>query len=126
MNKTLYKLFLIEIKYIPFIIAVLYFIGISFGCFGIELKYVALFAQLSIVTSIILLTASFTFKCCIWHRLPIYYCWIIDLISYIDYEVIIPIDNRAYLIYVILISVIFIILGMYFKNRHNKLKMSNE
>ena len=116
---TLYKLSLIAIKYGPFIVGLANFISTILGCVGICTAFFAGLFQLSFISTLIWLLLSFTFKCCIWHRLPIYYCWMNNLISWIDFQWTIPVDNLQMILIYSGIALMFIIMGMYFKNRYN-------
>jgi hypothetical protein len=77
---------------------------------------------LSPISIIFILSASFVFKFCIWHRLPIYYCLTIQLINLIDYYSPIVFTNSTMLFIYIILTIIFILLGMYFKNLQNGYK----
>lgn len=125
-NFTLYKTSLILIKYGPLLIAVINFIAVILGCFGIVTSLFTVGFQLSIIATLLWILLSFTFKCCIWHRLPLYYCWTNNIISWIDFRWTIPVSNMQMILIHCLIVLIFIILGMYFKNRYNVRKRSEE
>lgn len=115
-----HKIFLILVKYIPFIIAVLYFITALLNCFGI---YSTLLAQLTFYspfTAFFMIYTFFLFKCCIWHRLPIYYSLVLQILININFYI--PISSNIELFIYLLITIFFILLGMYFKNLHNGYK----
>lgn len=63
-------------------------------------------------------------KFCIWHRLPIYYCFLMDILSTIDYKYGIVSSNINLIIVYMIITVIFILLGMYLKERYNRKQRS--
>ena len=118
-NKTLYKIFLIVLKYVPFVIGMSYLICIIVGLFGnIPMILPSLF-YLSPVTAAVWICASFVFKCCIWHRLPIYYTLLLDSINTFDVYSSIQISASEMLFVYLIITLIFILLGMYFKNKYN-------
>ena len=118
-NKTLYKLFLILVKYLPFIIAVVYFICIMSYCIGVELNVLMNTFFLSPTMAGFILIASFVFKACIWHRLPIYYSLVLQIINTIDYYSPVVFSNNVMLYVYLLITIVFILIGMYFKNKLN-------
>ena len=62
-------------------------------------------------------------KFCIWHRLPIYYCFLMDVLSTIDYKYGIVLSNINLIVIYMIITVIFILLGMYLKEKYNRLKI---
>ena len=125
MEEICHKLVLKLLKYIPFIIAIFYFIDSVLNCFGIIVYIVPDIFYMSPITALFMIIASFAFRFCIWHRLPIYYSMILHLLSAIDYYFNIGITNSIILFIIILITIIFIILGMYLKNRYNKMRMLN-
>ena len=125
MEEICHKLVLKLLKYIPFIIAIFYFIDSVLNCFGIIVYIVPDIFYMSPITALFMIIASFAFRFCIWHRLPIYYSIILHLLSTIDYYFNISITNSIILFIIILITIIFIILGMYLKNRYNKMRMLN-
>lgn len=126
LSKTHYKIVLILLKYVPFIIGIIYFINAICQSLGIMLTIIPNLCFLSPLTAGIIAYLSYVFKNCIWHRLPIYYCLNVHCISVLDYYCDIPILD-SYLLYVYLIvTILFILLGMYFKNRYNVRKWSKE
>ena len=117
-----HKVFLIIVKYIPFILAVGYFIMAIESILNIHPVILPNLFFLSPISIVFILSASFVFKFCIWHRLPIYYCLTIQLINLIDYYSPIVFTNSTMLFIYIIVTIIFILLGMYFKNLHNGYK----
>lgn len=120
-----HKLLLAVIKYIPFIIGICYFLSTILSCFGIITVIISVIAQLSIFSGLFILLTSYVFDFCIWHRLPIYYCWTVDTLSFIDITYSIPMQNHVMLMIYLLITIVFILLGMYLKNHVNKQMKSN-
>ena len=125
LNKVSYKIFLVIVKYLPFIIAVAYFIMMLSGYFGTCLRIIPNLFFLSPVSVLFILSASFVFKFCVWHRLPIYYCILLYLINTLDYYLDFLITNNVALFVYLILTLLFIILGIYFKNKHNKIKNGN-
>jgi hypothetical protein len=122
MEETCHKILLIILKYIPFIIAIIYFTSSILHCFGIRCYLLGNLFFLSPITALFILVASFAFRFCIWHRLPIYYSLILHGIACLDYYCSIPITSNIMLFIYLLITIIFILVGMYLKNRYNKKK----
>lgn len=116
---TQYKLFLIGLKYCPFIIGIFSLIMVVLGCFGISFTLFPVLFNLSIFPTIIWILASIAFKCCIWHRLPLYYCWVNNVISWVDFKWTIPLNNLQMILVYLFITLMFILMGMYFKNKRN-------
>lgn len=115
-----HKLFLIILKYIPILIGIAYFIASVFSCFGIYLVVLNTIFYMSPITALFILIASATFKFCIWHRLPIYYALLLHGISILDYYTPLTLTNSLILFVYLLITIMFILIGLYLKNKHNK------
>jgi len=108
-----HKSFLIILKYIPYIIAFGYAIstiGDFFECDFIGLGYMF---HLSITSWVFMLLASFVFKYCKVHRLPLYYIAINEILNVTDYYIGIPISVIHFLILHLLIIFLFISLYIY-------------
>lgn len=119
MEVILHKLFLIIVKYLPFIIALSYLIVSVLHCFGTVCYLIPNLFYMSPITALFTISASFAFKFCIWHRLPIYYVMILHLIAIIDYYTVIAITSFSLLFVYLVITILFILLGMILKNRYN-------
>lgn len=122
MAERLHKLFLVIVKYLPFIIGFTYFLLAIFSCFEINCIVLSNITFLSPIAALFILTASFAFKFCIWHRLPIYYCMLLEIFSFLDYYFPLIISNNLRLLIYLLITILFILIGMYLKNKYNKRK----
>lgn len=121
MVEKLHKLFLIFVKYLPLVIAIGYFINAILTSLGIIYPTIMHIFYLSPITALFILCASFVFKFCIWHRLPIYYCIILHIISYIDYYTNFLMVNSLALFVYLTLTIFCILLGMYFKNKRNEI-----
>ena len=119
-SKSTIKLSKIVVKYIPILIAIGYFITSITSCFGVFIGFVVPIYRLSIFSFICLFACSKLLKFCIWHRLPLYYSMIIDIINAIDYYIVIPIASKWMILSYLLITGIFILCGIYLKDRYNK------
>lgn len=108
-------------KYVPVLIACVYFINAIASCIGVKLWILQDVFFLSPITALFILCASFVFKFCIWHRLPIYYCIILHIISYIDYYTNFLMVNSLALFVYLTLTIFCILLGMYFKNKRNEI-----
>ena len=118
-SKTFTKITKTIVKYIPFLIALMYFLHSILFCFGISIPWLMLVYRFSILSFICLLTMSILLKFCIWHRLPLYYGVVIDVINTFDYYFTFPINNIIMLAIYLSISGIFILIGMYLKQKYN-------
>lgn len=97
-SKTLYKSEILLLKFIPFILAVVYFINTIFSIFCIDLTFLSYLAGLSVLPFIFILLSSFVFKFCVYHRVPLYYILCNDILNTIDSYWEIPVENRVFLL----------------------------
>lgn len=118
-SKSLARLTKIIVKYIPFVIAIGYLLMAIFSCFGISCIWLPVLFRFSISSFVCLFAISILLKFCIWHRLPLYYAITIDIINTVDYYFVIPISSKMLLLVYLLISAIFILIGMYLKEKYN-------
>lgn len=119
-TKSLYKIELLLIKVTPFIISAGYIIDITLNCFNINSSILNYIIDLSLIPFIVLYTSSFVFRFCIYHRLPLYYILILDLISYYQYNNSIEIYYK-HLTNMILISIgIVMLILVYIKNKEHE------
>ena len=115
MNKVSYRLFLFTLKAIPYVIALFYII-FTIGCyFGVELNIIGYIASCSILTWLFLYISSFIFKFCIYHRLPLYYIMLNDIINTIDTYIYLPISTYSFFLLYIGLTGIFVLLYVYLK-----------
>ena len=123
-GKVLYKIELLLIKVIPFIIMFCYALNSILYYFDIEVIFLSTFSGLSILTWIFLYISSFVFKFCIYHRLPLYYILTIDIINYYDYLIGLPISDKRLFILDIIIIGIFLLFIVYFKFKQHEQRTS--
>lgn len=108
-SKILYKTEVLIIKFIPFILAVAYFINTTLSICNIDIPLLSYLTGLSLLPWLFILISSFVFKFCTWHRIPLYYILVNDLLNIVDSIWEIPIENRSYLgIHIVLFFICFI------------------
>lgn len=123
-GKTLYKFELLIIKVIPFIIMSLYVANSIFSYFNIDAPILAITGGLSILTWLFLYVSSFVFKFCIYHRIPLYYILISDILAYYDNIIGIPVSNKELFVLNISIVGVFILLIVFFKFKQHESRTS--
>lgn len=106
-SKFLYKIEIIGIKYIPFIIAIMYFIDTILDAYEIEIDILSHLFGTSFLPWCFLLLSSFVFKFCLFHRIPLYYIALNHIISLIDYYIGIPLELKPWVVLHILIVFVF-------------------
>ena len=114
-NKTLYKLELLTIKIIPFVIALAYLTNTILSYFEVKVELISMICGMSVLPFLFLLISSFAFKFCRYHRMMIYYIGVSELLSWIDYNHTIPITDNVYFIVMFVLFGIFLLLTLYYK-----------
>lgn len=108
-SKRLYKLELIGIKYIPIIIALLYFVDTMLDAFKVEIDILSHLFGMSFLPWCFFFLSSIVFKFCLFHRLPLYYIALNHILSMVDYYIGIPMDLQGWVVGQIGLLFIFII-----------------
>ena len=109
-SKDLYKVFLLILRGIPYIIALCYVVVTAAFYFGLELNVIGYIGSCSILTWVFLYVSSFVFKLCKYHRIPLYYVLLNDIINVIDTYIGLPIStNSLFVLYIVLLGIIIII-----------------
>lgn len=119
LNKSLYFIEIKLIKVLPFITALIYFINILLNLIGISLNSLSYLAGMSFIPLLFMYISSYVFQFCTYHRLPLHYILITNLLSIIGYEFEITIDIWLYLIIhnVLFGLIVFIALYLYLKDK---------
>lgn len=123
-GKSLYKIELLLIKVIPFIIMCCYVINSVLSYFEINTIILSIIGGMSILPWIFLFVSSFVFRFCIYHRLPLYYILITDIINYYDNVIGIPISNKSLFVLNMIIVGIFVLMIVFFKFRQHEQRTS--
>ena len=123
-GKALYKMELLIIKVIPFIIMSFYVANSVLSYFNIDAPILSIISGLSILTWIFLYISSFVFKFCIYHRLPLYYILLSDILAYYDNIIGIPVSNKELFVLNISIIGVFILLIVFFKFKQHESRTS--
>lgn len=92
-----------------------YFLNSVLSYFNIEAPILSLIGGLSILPFMFLYLSSFVFRFCIYHRLPLYYMLISDIISYYDIYIGLEISSRNYFTLNAVLAGITIIFILLFK-----------
>lgn len=123
-GKSLYKIELLLIKVIPFIIMCCYVVNSVLSYFEIDTIILSIIGGMSIFPWLFLFVSSFVFKFCIYHRLPLYYILITDIINYYDNIIGIPISNKSLFVLNMIIVGIFVLMIVFFKFRQHEQRTS--
>lgn len=115
LNKSIYKVELLLIKTIPFVMAGCTFLNYILSYFGIDFDFLSHFAGSSILTIILLYVSSVAFKFCKWQRMPIHYVALNWILNIYDYYHRIPVGDRDLIIIYFVITFVFLMLTIHFK-----------
>lgn len=114
-----YRLFLIMLKYIPMLIALIYTLNTFAAFMSIDIPAANNIAGISLLTWIFMYIATVVFKFCVYHRMFLYYILVVDIVNIIDYYIGIPVsDFQLLMLHSIIMGMsLFIVLFLYLKYR---------
>lgn len=107
-SKSLYKILLGLLKFLPALTALIYFINSILSLCGIETTILSIIGGQSILSIIFMYIASYVFKFCSYHRVFLHYILCIDILNYYDYYIGLPIENKKLIILISLFTLIII------------------
>lgn len=122
LNKSLYYIEIKILKILPFILALFYYINVVFNLFGINLDIISYLSGMSFIPLLFMYISSYVFQFCEYHRLPLHYILMNNLLSIIGYEFDISISVWLYTILhnILFGIVLFIIIYLYLKSKNEK------
>lgn len=122
LKRSNYKVFLFINKYLPYVISLLYMVNTLLSLAGIDLILFSMLGGLSLLPIIYFISVSFTFKYCLYHRLPIYYIILNDSINWLDYHIGLLISDMYFIAGSIVLMFIFIVVTtiLYLKEKKRK------
>jgi hypothetical protein len=87
LNKSLFKVEIKLIKIIPFLLALIYFINTILSVFGIDLYILSFIGYMSFIPLLFMYISSYVFQFCEYHRLPLHYIVLNNILSIIGYNI---------------------------------------
>lgn len=122
LKRSNYKIFLFINRYLPYVISLLYMVNTLLYLFGIDLAIFSILGGMSILPMIYFISVSFTFKYCLYHRLPLYYVILNDSINWLEYTIGIPITNTMFISISLILMLLTIIIStiLYLKEKKRK------
>lgn len=120
-NKQLYKIFLVTVKYLPLLQAIIQMILTVLNYLGISALWLTYFGGTSMVSIALLFIISYVFNFCNLFRIPLFYNFSIVILSYLRIFNIINLNILWTYRIIVVLSGIFIILYIIvaYKNRNN-------
>lgn len=98
-SKDLYKIAIWLLKLIPFILALFNFLNTILTCFNIVLPFIVELASISFIPLIFIYVASYLFKFCKYHRVPLHYVATNKVLNLFDYYFQIPVSDYNWFIF---------------------------
>lgn len=98
LNRNLYFIEIKLLKILPSLIALIYFINIILNLTGVNLNSLSYLAGMSFIPLLFMYISSYVFQFCEYHRLPLHYILITNLLSIIGYEFEIAVDVWLYIV----------------------------
>lgn len=125
-NKRLYKIFLITLKYIPIFLACIHTVNIYMQYVGMELVIFPLISGTSFPFLLLLFIMSYVFQFCYLYRIPLWYLTLNWLMIILDALIGIPISTlNIFRIYAIMFGIFIIIFIIYMYKNRNKPKIDH-
>lgn len=118
LKNKIYKIEVFLLKVLPFILASIYLCTTVLDYFMIDSTLLDYLALLVIYTFVY--TSSYVFKFCTYHRIPIHYILLINLLSVYDVYIGIPINEYRLIQMYAIITCIFLFITVYLYVKNNK------
>ena len=118
MNKRMYKLELICVKYVPILIALITLINVILYYFDIDFELINYIAGTSFLTMIPMYISSYVYKFCEYHRMFLHYIVVNKVVMMIDLYIGIPLGDFMLLVLYLIIAGIFAFLALYLHQKY--------
>lgn len=124
LRSKLYKAEITLIKALPFLLAVLYLIATVLDYYMISstiINYIALG-----ILYVFIYISSYVFKFCGYHRMPIHYIVLINILSVYDVYIGIPLDTFRLMQMYAIVTCLFVFLTVYLYVKNHKKPTSKD
>jgi len=118
MNKRMYKLELICVKYIPILIALITLIDVILYYFDINFELINYVAGTSFLTMIPMYISSYVYKFYEYHRMFLHYIVVNKVVMMIDLYIGIPLGDFMLLVLYLIVAGIFAFLALYLHQKY--------
>lgn len=118
MNKRMYKLELICVKYVPILIALITLIDVILYYFDIDFELINYIAGTSFLTMIPMYISSYVYKFREYHRMFLHYIVVNKVVMMIDLYIGIPLGDFMLLVLYLIIAGIFAFLALYLHQKY--------
>ena len=120
MDKMVYKLELICVKYIPILIAAVVLLNAILSYFDIYVDELNYIAGTSFLTLIPMYISSYAYKFCEYHRMFIHYILTHKLLVIVDMYIGIPLSKFSILIMYLMVAGVFAVATLYIHHKCKK------
>ena len=97
-NRSLHKIAICFLKFIPFILAIFNFLNTILTTLNIVFPFIVEMASISFIPLLFIYIASYLFKFCTYHRIPLYYVATNKILNLFDYNFQIPISDYNWIV----------------------------
>nr|DAN01187.1 MAG TPA: hypothetical protein [Crassvirales sp.] len=118
MNKRMYKLELLCVKYVPIIIAAIVLLNAILARFDVYVDELNYIAGTSFLTLIPMYISSIVYKFCKYHRMFIHYILTHKIVATIDMYIGILLEDGMLLLLYLIIAGIFAFLALYLHQKY--------
>lgn len=118
MNKRMYKLELLCVKYVPIIIAAIVLLNAILARFDVYVDELNYIAGTGFLTLIPMYISSIVYKFCKYHRMFIHYILTHKIVATIDMYIGIPLEDGMLLLLYLIIAGIFAFLALYLHQKY--------
>lgn len=118
MNKRMYKLELLCVKYVLIIIAAIVLLNAILARFDVYVDELNYIAGTSFLTLIPMYISSIVYKFCKYHRMFIHYILTHKIVATIDMYIGIPLEDGMLLLLYLIIAGIFAFLALYLHQKY--------
>lgn len=115
LDKSLHKILLFTVKFIPIVMAVSYMADDVLMYFGIDTVLINYFSGISVTSLVFLYLTSYALKFCPYHRVPLHYIVVCNTISIYDYYIGITISDVDFLAMQLAVFMLFTLLYIYLR-----------
>lgn len=118
MNKRMYKLELLCVKYVPIIIAAIVLLNAILARLDVYVDELNYIAGTNFLTLIPMYISSIVYKFCKYHRMFIHYILTHKIVATIDMYIGIPLEDGMLLLLYLIIAGIFAFLALYLHQKY--------
>ena len=123
-NKNLYKIFLILLKYTPMFLAIMQSLIVFTNFLGLNLQIISFMGGVSLPFIIMLFIMSYVFRFCYLYRIPLIYLFSIWSIATTDLFIGIPLSTiNMFRLYAFVFGIFIITFVVYMYKNRNKPKV---